>query len=85
MTPEQRNLARHALGLTRQKTSYRNHFVTGPGTQDHAEWVAMVAAGEAVVYETGLDDVFHLTLDGARLALAPGETLCGEDFPELFT
>ncbi|MDG4905965.1 hypothetical protein P9228_05825 [Mesorhizobium sp. WSM4898] len=33
MTPVQRDLARHALGLDgRRKESYRNYFVTGEGS-----------------------------------------------------
>lgn len=46
MTPEQRDLARHALGLTRQARSYRNRFVTGPGTSDHAAGRAAIEAME---------------------------------------
>ena len=87
MTPEQRNLARHALGLDgRRKRSYRNHFVTGPGASDHAAWMAMRDAGLAWRRSgnqlTGGDDLFGLTLQGARAALEPGETLCSEDFPK---
>lgn len=87
MTPEQRDLARHALGLDgRRKRSYRNYFVTGSGASDHAAWMAMRDAGLAwrrqVNQLTGGDDLFGLTLNGARAALEPGETLCSEDFPQ---
>lgn len=86
MTPQQRELARHALGLPgKSKQSYRNHFVTGPGCADHAEWVQMVAAGHAWRRAgselTGGDDLFGMTLTGARMALDKRETLCPEDFP----
>lgn len=85
MTPEQRDLARHALGLTHQARSYRNHFVTGPGTSDHPVWMQMVEDGLAWRRPgselTGGDDLFGMTLTGARAALDQGETLCPEDFP----
>lgn len=85
MSPEQIELARHALGLDGyRKKSYRNHFVTGPGSDDYTNWQAMVAAGYAKRRAgsalTGGDDLFWLTEAGARLALK-GETLDQEDFP----
>lgn len=67
MTPEQIELARHALGLTNgRRQSCRNLFATGPGHSDEL---------------TGGDDLFRLTVAGARAALQPGERLCPEDFP----
>lgn len=86
MTPEKRNLARHALGLdTRSKQSYRNRFVTGRGTADHPVWMQMVKDGLAWRRPgselTGGDDLFGMTLLGARAVLKRGETLCSEDFP----
>ena len=86
MTPEQRNLARHALGLDGQeKCSYRNYFVTGKGSVDHPAWMQMENDGlawrRAGSELTGGDDLFGLTLTGARAALETGETLCSEDFP----
>jgi hypothetical protein len=90
MTPEQRRLARHALGLARgRKLSYRNHFVTGKGSPDHPAWAQMVEAGHAWRNAgnelTGGADLFGLTLKGARAALEPGESLCAEGFPNQFT
>lgn len=89
MTPRQIELARHALGLDgKRKMSYRNHFVTGPGpgNDDHPQWLAMVEAGDAVKRRgsvlTGGDDLFRLTLQGARAALCGKERLNPEDFPE---
>lgn len=87
MTPSQRQLARHALGLDRQKDAYRNSFVTGLGCSDYAEWLAMVAAGEAVrrcgdQLPFGGDDLFHLTRSGAMTALSIGETLGEATFPK---
>lgn len=90
MTPEQKRLARHALGLDgRQERSYRNRFVTGPGSTDHPEWMQMAEDGAARRYPaselTGGNDLFCLTITGARAALDPGESLCAEDFPKQST
>lgn len=86
LTAQQRDLARHALGLDgRRKQSYRNRFVTGPESIDHPAWMQMLADGFARRLDgnqlTGGDDLFWLTAAGARAALGPGETLCPEDFP----
>ena len=85
MTPKQIELARHALGLPNgRKTSYRNHFVTGKGSNDKKNWDAMLEAGMARVRRNvdlyDGDDYFRLTLAGAKAALAKGERLCPEDF-----
>jgi hypothetical protein len=78
MTPEQRTLARHALGLpNRRKVSYRNRYVTGTCVEDHPLWHKMVQQGWAA-HERG---VYYLTEQGALLALDPGEALDPEDFP----
>lgn len=81
MTPRQRDLARHALGLpNRNRRSYRNRFLTGGACPD---WRAMEAAGLARSQPT--DRLgrawFHLTRAGAEAALDRGERLCREDFP----
>jgi hypothetical protein len=86
LTETQRGLARHALGLpNKRRTSYRNHFVTGPGSTDYDSWMAMVHAGLATRRAgsvlTGGDNLFRLTLRGALAAIDPGERLCPEDFP----
>lgn len=81
MTPTQRELARHALGLGRGvPTAYRNSFVTGPTSNDHKEWMQMVEAGEATRRDGsslpfGGDDLFRLTRKGADAALNRGESL----------
>jgi hypothetical protein len=86
VTPFERDLARHALGLDGRRTmSYRNRFVAGPSHDDHPAWLEMVRAGLAVRRDGaklpfGGDDLFHLTPDGAHAALMPGETLDPEDF-----
>lgn len=86
MTPAQIELARHALGLGNgRKVSYRNHYVTGPGGEDYAEWQAMVVMGYAKHRSgsalSGGDDIFWLTATGARAALRLREKLDPEDFP----
>lgn len=86
LTDKQRELARHALGLPNaRRQSYRNHFVTGPGSSDYVAWQAMVAAGFATRRAgsplTGGDDLFRLNRAGAELALIGRERLCPEDFP----
>ena len=86
MNPKQRDLARHALGLDgRCRTSYRNHFVTRAGSDDHDIWMAMVAAGWATRRRgselTGGADIFRLTSAGATAALIGDERLDAEDFP----
>ncbi len=85
LTIEQRQLARHALGLPNERRrSYRNHYVVDAGA-DHAEWIAMVEAGAARRWKgnalTGDMDLFRLTRAGAAAALELGETLHPEDFP----
>lgn len=86
MTPIQRDLGRHALGLDgRHNQSWRNHFITGEGSTDYPHWVAMVEAGWATRQKgsvlTGGDDFFRLTRAGAELALNRGESLNPDAFP----
>ena len=86
LNDHERELARHALGLKDgRKQSYRNHYVVDAG-EDHAAWLGMVErrlarrrAGNSI---TGVMDRFWLTRAGAEAALAPGEKLDPEDFPE---
>lgn len=90
MTPKQRKLARHALGLpNRARRSYRNRFVaTYCEGGDYDQWSEMTDAGlaERAPVLTGSQGRkrarFWLTEVGARAALDPGETLCREDFPK---
>lgn len=86
MTPQQRELARHALGLpNKRRRSYRLHFVAGAEHSDFPDWQAMVEAGEAK--RTGPHDhfggdyLFILTRKGAEGALADNEQLDRYDFP----
>ena len=85
MTPAQRELARHALGLPNANgKSFRNRYFTPAHGHVTEQWREMVAAGEA---EGGTPArrmatiFFRLTRKGAEQALDPGECLCFEDFP----
>ena len=89
MTPEQRRLARSALGLpNKHNRSYRNHFLAAMCPGDYDQWCQMTDAGMAdcgipVRAERSRLRMVHfwLTRAGAEAALDPGETLCTEDFP----
>lgn len=77
LTPEQRKLARHALGLDNPNAkgrSYRNRYVTA--VQFHPDWEAMMGDGFAERF----GDTYYLTKAGALLALDPGESVDPEDF-----
>jgi len=86
MNERQIGLARHALGLSYERKSYRNYFVTGEGTTDFPDWEAMVAGGFATrrgpLKIFAGDYCYHLTRAGAMAALRKGEYLCSEDWPE---
>lgn len=63
-------ILQHALGIDRhgQGLQYRNHFVTGPGSDDHAVCCEIVAEGLMVKRQgselTGGDDCFFVTPAG---------------------
>lgn len=83
MTPDQRKMARHALGLEQgPRVSYRNRYVAGLGSPQEAAWDDLVKRGMAERGHEGLAIVgFHLTEVGARSVLKSDEQLCREDFP----
>ncbi len=83
MTPEQRKMARHALGLVDgRKMAYRNRYVAGLGTTQEAAWDDLVRQGFAKRGENGIAVVgFSLTVTGAKAVLEQGERLDDEDFP----
>lgn len=87
MTPSQKELARHALGLPNSKNvSYRNRFCAGPGHPAWENWQNMVAEGYAVRQDGPLwggDSMFHLTLKGALLAREAKEHLSREETAEM--
>lgn len=68
--PEQLHILQHSLGLDEygQGKTYRNHFVTGPGSDDYDDCLALVAAGfmtrRAGTQLTGGDDLFLVTPAG---------------------
>lgn len=45
ITDKQRDILRHTLGVGRGRIGWRNHFCTGPGSDDYADCEALVAAG----------------------------------------
>lgn len=83
MTPNQIELARHALGLPNKKnTTNRNYFCTGSGSTDYADWEAMVASGDAILRITphfGGDNLYHLTMKAALSVRGPKEHMSRED------
>lgn len=82
MTPKQRTLARHALGLpNKKKTAYRNHYCIGPDSPDYSEWEDLVSKKMAVKVTAGKEwagDFFYLTFSGAKDALWGDEHLSRE-------
>jgi hypothetical protein len=68
----ERDIIRHALGLARSSREYRNHFVTGPGSDDYDYCEALVAKGWMSRHEgsalSGGDPVYSVT-DAGREAL----------------
>ena len=72
ITEKQREIMRHALGLNRGNRDCRNHFVTGPGSDDYTHCEELVAAGlmnkRAGNMLSGGDDIYSVT-DAGRAAL----------------
>ena len=73
MKTEERDILMHALGMRKVgDRSFRNHFVTGPGTTDYQHCEALVAAGMMRRREgnelTGGSPLFIVT-DAGRAAL----------------
>lgn len=84
MTPEQLDMARHALGLpNRSRRSYRNRYFANKDGAGDRVWQGMVAAGEAekVRSDSAVTNRYQLTHKGALAAIHEGERLCREDFP----
>lgn len=67
-----RGILRHALGLDRGETAYRNRFVTGPGSADYDACQEMVDQGLMWRIEgnelTGGDPCFRVTASGIDAA-----------------
>jgi len=87
MTPEQKTLARHALGLPNDAhKSYRNRFFAANDGRAWKEWQEMVGRGLADAHADSPGRTFFaLTPAGALAALISGERLCQEDFPGVAT
>lgn len=88
MSPEQRMLARYALGLPSAfGQSCRNHVTASPGSEEYAVCRELVALGFAhhrpANARKRTDDVFWLTLAGADRALEAGERLDPKQFPTI--
>ena len=68
------------------RSAHRNRFVAGPGHDDYENWLDMQQKGYAVrrdgrTLPFGGDDLFCLTLLGAKIAITSREKLDTEDFP----
>lgn len=77
ITEKQRDIMRHTLGVGRGSTGWRNHFVTGPGSDDYADCEALVAAGLMTKRSggplSGGDPVYRVT-DAGQDALVGRKT-----------
>jgi hypothetical protein len=69
---QEREVMRHALGLTRSSREYRNHLVTGEGSTDYPICESLVADGLMRRYDgnplSGGDYIYKVT-DAGRKAL----------------
>lgn len=74
ITERQKHILEHALGLSRSKRAYRNHFVTGHGSTDYADCCALEGAGLmsrlATSDLTGNMDCFYVTDLGKRVVMS---------------
>lgn len=74
LTEAQWHILRHSLGVPDpgQTNMYRNHFVTGEGSKDYDDCMALVTFGFLTRHDgnemTGGDDLFLVTETG-RLAV----------------
>jgi len=71
-----RQLARHALGLTKAKVAYRNRFIA---SQSHQVWERMVRQGfaERTPIENG-NHLYSVTTKGFEAVTEPDESHDGE-------
>lgn len=89
MSPEQKNLARNALGLPNDSNaSIRNYFTIRPDPTSsvYQTWLAMIENGYAErlnkrAQKGGRNEIFRLTDAGAKAALNNGEHLSPKNFP----
>lgn len=73
ITEKQRDILRHALGVGRGRTGWRNHFCTGPGSDDYADCEALVAYGLMTKRSggplSGGDPVYRVTQAGEEVVV----------------
>lgn len=87
MTPSQRKMARHALGLDgERRRSFRNRYFAPTGSPVEDEWNDLCRRGLAQ-RDRELEQMvgFSLTLEGATEAIDEGELLDPEDFSSPLT
>lgn len=76
MNPKHLHILQHSLGLDEygRGRMYRDHFVTGEGSKDHADCMELVDAGYMGVRKnhplSGGDDAFWVTEVGKLAAVA---------------
>lgn len=77
LTSEKLHILRHSLGLTRAKESYRNWFVTGPGSTDFELCRELVVDGfmreQPPTELTGGDSLFIVTPRGKAIVESGGK------------
>ena len=85
---KQRDILRHALGVGRGPAGWRNHFVTGPGSNDYADCEALVAAGLMTKRRgcqlSGGDSVYRVTDAGHDVLVVrktPNAKVMGDSAP----
>ena len=92
MNDNQREMMRHALGLTsgnqpiivnnkRCVCSYRNHYNIYKECSDYNEWTELVTQGLAEINARSAE-YFHCTYAGATAVIGQNEFLSTEDFPQ---
>jgi hypothetical protein len=87
LTPRERSLARHALGLApvlyiKRKRPFRNRFdCYSENSDEFRDWMSLAKRGLAGVWLRKNCFTFYVTRAGALAALEEGETLDEEDFP----
>ena len=83
LTPRERELARHALGLDgSSKITTRNYAFVSEDTDELWIWVNMTCRLFAIRKRQVGGWSIRLTRAGALAALEPGETLNSEDFQD---
>lgn len=72
VTDRQRDILRHSLGIKEGDTPYRNHFVTGPGSDDYDDCCALVEQELMIMHRgseiSGGDPIFVVTSAGQAVA-----------------